>query len=183
MMNEIDELKNQWRATTLRLEQLEQDNARLTAELRESRLQPSLHRLACSYRNMAIVAAVMLVLAYPFFFLIWVNIWPAPITAVFTLWLVVFGLCLVEDTCLYSGVKAINLATMSVEEVRRRATKCRKMHLICQAVLMPIAVAFLWVLYVQAPQGRIGMLVGGLIGAAFGVYKWLQIMRAYRQLI
>lgn len=182
-MNEIDELKLQWSQTSLRLEQLERDNARLTSELRESRLQPSLHRLAASYRNMSIVGWVMLALAYPFLYLIWAKIWPAPVTTILILWLLVFGFCVAEDTYLYLKVKAIDLASMSVEEVRLRAMKCRKTHLICQGILIPIAVAFLWVLYVQAPEGRWGMLIGGLIGGAFGIHKWLQIMRAYKSLM
>lgn len=182
-MNEIDELKLQWSQTSLRIDQLEQDNARLTEELRESKMLPTLHRLAGTYRNMMIIGWCMLAITYPFFFIFWPNIWPTSVVTVAVLWVVVFALCVVEDTYLYLGVKAIDVSTMSVEEVSRRALKCRKIHLIGQSILIPIVVVFLWVLYVQAPEGRWGMLIGGLIGGAFGLHKWLQIMRAYRSLI
>lgn len=179
-MNELDELKLQWRQTSLRVAKLEKDKQRLMAELRESKLQPSLRRLASSYRNMSIWSCLMLALTYPIFHILFADLFnnlPAAI------WIAIFLVAIVGDSWLCHLVNRINVAIMTVDEVSKRALQCRRLHLTLQALLIPLLIVFIWVLYYQLPYGRLGVLIGSIIGCAFGICKWLQLMRDYRSLI
>lgn len=178
-MNELDELKLQWSQTSLRVAQLEKDKERLTTELRESKLRPSLRRLASTYRNMSIWSCLMLVLTYPIFHILFANIFNNLVT---TIWIAIFLVATVGDSWLCCHVKEINVATMTVDEVGKRALQCRRIHLSIQAVLIPLLIVFIWILYSQLPAGRLGVLIGGIVGCTFGLSKWLQLMRAYRSL-
>lgn len=178
----LDELKNQWKETSLKVEQLENDNARLTAELRGTHLRPSIDRLRSSYRGMMIASWVMFLGTYPFIFILFDAIWPVSVFVPGILWAVLFLMGAVADTWLYVNANKIDLATMSVEEVARRAIRGRKGHLLAQCLMIPVAAVLLWILFVSVPEGRLGMIIGGSIGLAFGLYKWLQIMRDYRTL-
>lgn len=180
----IDELKAEWNRTSLRVEELEKDNAQLANELHRTKLLPSQTRLASSYRGM-MIAGWALVIGGPFFFFcLFSHFWPAPVVVPLIFWEVLFLIGATGDTWLYRNACGIDLGKMTVEEVAARAYKGRKVHLILQAVMIPIAVAFLWYLYLDAPaDGRIGMLIGGAIGVSFGFCEWLRIMRSYKALI
>lgn len=179
----LDELKDQWKQTSLKVEQLENDNARLTAELQGTRLRPSIDRLQSSYRGMATASWVMFLGTYPFIFILFDAIWPVSVFVPGILWAVLFFIGAIADTWLYLNAKKIDVASMSVDEVAARAMRGRKGHLIAQCIMIPVAVALLWILFVSVPDGRLGMIIGGSIGLCFGIYKWLQIMRAYRALM
>lgn len=180
----IDELKAEWNRTSLRVEELEKDNAQLANELRCTKLQPSLRKLQSTYLWMAILSVAMLLIGIPFF----KYYFAARVTATMTLplffWEFLFLICTIADTTLYYRVKGINLSEMSVSDVATRARSCRKFHLLSQAVLLPIAIAFICVFFLDVdPDARIGIIIGGAIGFAIGLRKWLQIMRSYKALM
>lgn len=180
----IDQLKEEWTRTSLRVAELEKTNMELTDELRQTKLRPSLERLKSTYLRMAFISIIMIAVSPFFFYYGFAHIWVNRVTIPIFLWQALFLISFIGDTTLYFRIKKISLATMTVDEVAWRARSCRKFHLICQAVMIPIAIAFIWVLFLDASDAsRFGMLIGGLIGLAFGIYKWLQIMRSYRTLM
>lgn len=180
----IDQLKEEWTRTSLRMAELEKTNMQLTDELRQSKRTPSLVRLKSIYLRMAFISLVMIAISPMFFYYGFGHHLLNGVTMPIFLWQALFLISFIGDTTLYFRVKKIDLSSMGVEEVAQRAKSCRKFHLICQAVMIPIAISFLWVLYLDASSdARFGMFIGGVVGLAVGLHKWLQIMRSYRTLM
>lgn len=95
-----------------------------------------------------------------------------------------FCTCGVMDTYLCQGVRDINLARMSVTEVRRIAMSLKKTHHIFQIILIPCAVGMLaLMMYPIIEEVWIGALFGGIVGIAIGLNIYFKMMKDYREMI
>ena len=89
------------------------------------------------------------------------------------------------DLYLWLRIKAIDIVAMPVAEVARRATQCRRVHLIFMAVLIPMAIALIAAMaafFIDDEAALTGMAIGGIVGLAIGTATFLRIMREYRHL-
>ncbi len=144
----------------------------------------TLERLAARYRRFSIVGVIAAVMV-----LQW------SVNSVFDFmphrtFIVCFGavyllLASLLDHRLYLDVKAIDPATMSVSDVIMRCLHCRKRHLQCMAVLIPLAIVYLGLLgygMARDPYFLSGMVLGAIVGLAIGVRQLMNFMSDYRSL-
>lgn len=90
----------------------------------------------------------------------------------------------VMDTYLHSAVNDINLATMSVTEVRRQAISLKRLHHIFQLILIPLAIGMLFLMmYPILEEVWIGALLGLIMGVAIGIRLYIKMMADYKEMI
>ncbi len=91
----------------------------------------------------------------------------------------------IMDRWLYQGIKSIDVFTMPVSEVIRKALFYRKRHLQFIAILLPIVLAIIGVMAWSMDNlyFRLGILVGFIAGVAIGVRQLLAFLADYRAVI
>lgn len=168
IMENMDEMKRQWRELDVRVDRLETGRSRTC-----------LDRIGGMYRRLWILGLAVLV---P----VWYSLghmgnasWGAQV-----LWCVIMLMAAGVDMYLWRGVKEIDPSAMSVKEVADRAARLRRVHLMSQLVMAPFAVAFLILPAIGADEYmRAGIIAGAVIGGLAGLRISRRIMRDYRALI
>lgn len=94
-----------------------------------------------------------------------------------------FLLCGCMDVYLYNQVREINVFTMTTGEVIEKAARCRKLHLQCILVLLPLAlliVVGIALMNVDNKPVVIGVCCGCAAGLALGLMQLSKFMDDYR---
>lgn len=99
---------------------------------------------------------------------------------------VIFFICGFTDIYLRDLLRSIDIQNMTVSEVALRCRRCRKIHLIFIAVMLPIAVAT--VTYIVCANIEniylcAGMITGGVCGLCIGLLKLRRFLEDYRTLL
>lgn len=149
----------------------------------DDRRRTALERLACRYRWFATMA-LLLCLYCPLTVARYINDPTLRLTTmiVFTVYLLT---CSAMDWYLYSCIRAINVASMSVSDVLMRAMQCRKRHLQFVAILVPCACVILGLLFYgfdPNPYMLWGMITGAVVGLAIGTVQLRRFLRDYKSL-
>lgn len=94
-------------------------------------------------------------------------------------------ICSIMDRWLYQGIRSIDVVTMPVSEVIRKALFYRKRHLQFIAVLLPIVLSIIGVMAWSMDNlyFRLGILVGFIVGTAIGIRQLLAFLADYRTII
>lgn len=94
-------------------------------------------------------------------------------------------ICSIMDRWLYQGIRSIDVVTMPVSEVIRKALFYRKRHLQFIAVLLPIVLSIIGVMAWSMDNlyFRLGILVGFITGTAIGLRQLLAFLADYRTII
>lgn len=181
---ELEEYKKMWKESQHRIDNLETQNRQILDRMERGEARSSLDKLARYYKSFSIVGCLLFFLLLPFVRMEAEGIIKS------ALWIMIFGyaeaaVAVTVDIYLYHAIKRINVSLMSVKEVSEQAARCRKIHLMSQCVLIPLAIGFVIAAGMSAPNGSVlfGMIVGGVIGGIIGFRKWLDMMRAYRRII
>ncbi|MDE7345835.1 MAG: hypothetical protein K2N48_03730 [Muribaculaceae bacterium] len=146
----------------------------------------ALQNLAERYKKFSVMGFVLIMLSMSYIFnpnLMPGNIkWRIGIGIAFALYALTAS---VMDRWLYNGIRSIDVVTMPVKEVIRKALFYKKRHLQFIAVLLPfvlaIIAAFAW-------KGdniyfRLGILVGFIAGTAIGIFHLMNFLADYRAII
>lgn len=178
---DIEDFKKMWNKAEIRPEMTE---PQIFAPMARGRIRTSLDTLADTYRRFAILG--LLITQFP-----WVLLrlgdggviqftWALPL-----LWEAVGIISMSVDFTLSRKVRDIDVSTMSVTEVVERARMCRKIHLLSQAVLLPLVIAVICVLghSIRESFFLYGIIAGATIGIAIGIKQWVRIMKIYRSVI
>ena len=144
----------------------------------------TLERLASRYRRFSILGIIAAVMV-----LLW-SVNPVFDFMPYRTFIVCLGagymlLASLMDHKLYLDVKSIDPATMSVNAVIMRCLHCRKRHLQCMAVLIPLAIVFIGLMgygMAREPYFLSGMAAGAIVGLAIGVRQLMNFMSDYRAL-
>lgn len=177
----IEEFKEIWRNTEVHADAGAAD---LMRGMGKGNMKTSLEKLADYYRRFAILSGIMLVNPWIFTMMSRDGImrftWALPI-----LWFSLFAVSMTIDITLWHRIKAIDVCDMSVTEVAARARRCRKLHLLSEVVMAPLAVAFLIVMGFAADDVYMlaGMIAGGILGLIVGLNIMFRILRLYRAVI
>ena len=94
-----------------------------------------------------------------------------------------FLLCAAMDFTLYFKVRAIDPLRMTTMEVIQRSYDCRKLHIMCIIILLPLIFLFgWWVVYMHHADPAIlwAMALGAAVGAMFGIYQLRLFMADYK---
>ena len=184
---DLTQLKTMWSELNERLSRLEaatmEDGIRVTNE----KIRTAKEDLSSTYKKfswIAFVCAIVFpitygnphgIISYPSLdYHIWVAIGSF-------LYFIMAG---VMDTYLCSAVKDMNLATMSVTEVRLQAISLKRLHHIFQLILIPLAIGMLvLMMYPIVAEVWLGALLGGIIGVAIGIRWYLRMMADYKEMI
>lgn len=167
-MENMDEMKRQWKELDVRVNRLEAGKSRTC-----------LDRIGGMYRRMWILGLAVLVPGWNALG----HTGGAPAGAQ-VLWCVVMLMAAGVDMYLWHGVGKIDPSAMSVKEVADRAARLRRVHLMSQLVMAPFALAFLIFLAIGADEYmRAGIITGAVIGGLAGLRISRRIMRDYRALI
>lgn len=91
----------------------------------------------------------------------------------------------VMDRWLYQGIRSIDVVTMPVSEVIRKALFYRKRHLQFIAILLPIVLSIIGVMAWSMDNFyfRLGILVGFIAGTAIGLRQLFAFLADYRTII
>lgn len=95
--------------------------------------------------------------------------------------IIMFALA-ITDVTFYRAIKAINLATMSVDEVYQRIMSLRRRHLVSVVVAAPFVLGWiLWFAFsIDDPYMTWGIVCGAITGLAMGLYVLSRFMSDYR---
>ena len=88
----------------------------------------------------------------------------------------------VMDCWLYNGIRSIDVVTMPVAEVIRKAMFYKKRHMQFIAVLLPFVLAIIGVIAWKGDNiyFRLGIIVGFIAGTAIGVFQLMNFLSDYR---
>ena len=88
----------------------------------------------------------------------------------------------IMDRWLYQGIRSIDVVSMSVSEVIRKALFYRKRHLQFIAILLPIVLAIIGVMAWSMDNlyFRLGIVVGFIAGTAIGLRQLFAFLADYR---
>lgn len=166
-------LKDCWRDTRISAPETYFDDRRRTA----------LERLATRYRWFAVMTLV-LALYCPLTICHYIedHSLSFAVAIFFALYLL---MCSAMDWYLYSGIRAIDVAAMPVDEVLTRAMHCRKRHLQFMCILVPCAAALLGAIFYAMgtnPYVLWGMITGAIVGLLIGARQLRRFLADYRSL-
>lgn len=181
---ELEEYKKMWQESQQRIDNLETQNRKIMERVERGQARSSLDKLAKYYKGFSLLGCSLFFLLLAFLRMADEGIIKS------ATWIMIFGyaeaaVAVTVDIYLYRAIKRINVSVMSVKEVSAQAARCRKIHLLSQCVLIPLAIGFVIAAGLSAPDSFVlaGMIVGGVIGLIIGFRKWLDMMRAYRRII
>lgn len=153
-----------------------------------NRRMTALQSLAQRYRRFSILGMVFAVVI-PFTLLNMMRVFDGNgelrILMVVILAAAYFMICSVMDYWLYLGVRSIDLATMNVAEVCRKAYYYRKKHFQFIAVLLPMAIVMIglltWIISDNI-YTLCGLAFGALLGVGVGLRELLSFLDDYRRI-
>ncbi len=96
-----------------------------------------------------------------------------------------FALAGSMDYWLYRGMKSIDISSMPVSEVARKAIFYRRRHLQFIAILVPLAIGIFTLMVLAFNPDRhmlAGMACGAIVGLAIGIRQLIAFMDDYRTL-
>ncbi|MDE6650117.1 MAG: hypothetical protein K2K45_09335 [Muribaculaceae bacterium] len=146
----------------------------------------ALQNLADRYKRFSVMGIVLIMLSMSYIFN--PNIFPGDLRSRIFLG-VSFGLyalvASVMDRWLYHGIRGINVVTMPVTEVIRKALFYRKRHLQFIAVLLPVVLAIIGAMAWSMDNiyFRLGILVGFVVGTCIGIIQLMDFLADYRAII
>ena len=143
----------------------------------------ALENLAERYKRFAILGTAMILVSTCY---LNAHIFPEPYNIILACGMMVyFAIAAMMDWWLYRGVKSIDIYRESVSEVSRRARYYRRRHLQFMAVLVPIMIALLVVMFTATISNRYmtaGLIAGALFGLVIGLFALTRFMDEYRSL-
>ena len=178
-----EEMRNAWRETSRRLDRIEEITTRRYSFAKK---QTSLDRLRKNYKIFAIIGLNMTFVSFLFLKIPGLLLSESIRILGTCLTVAYFAAAAIMDLYLYSKVGEIDVLTMSVREVRRRAVYCRKRHHLFMAILLPWALCVLGVFGIgfrRDIEMVIGGITGGIIGGCIGTMKYREMMRDYKNLM
>jgi len=176
-----EEMKSAWNYTRLASSRSD-DMQDLRSYENFCRRQTSLDHLRKNYKQFVSLALGML--AFDLLF-IWIDLipnnWRLPMIVILDLY---FGTCAVMDYWLYTKTGEIDVFRMTVREISVLAHKCRRRHHQFMLILVPFAIAIVYLLCVVFSNDSFqwGAVVGGIIGGTIGLMKYIRMMRDYRSI-
>lgn len=192
---ELDDLKMNWKNVNERLASLEkkideQEKRSRTEEYYNRR--SALERLISQYGRISCVCGLLSVLYLATALLAIIKPDAGDNINAGLSWWVQIYLCVflfaafLYDRIIISRLRTINLWEMSVMQVSRIATSCRRLHHRWIIGAIPVVILFLILLYFDVRENEYlvnGMFVGAFAGMIIGSFIYRRIMREYRQLI
>jgi len=174
---EFDEMKKIWERTDTRLASLEMQ----VKNLSDTKRRTALEGLTIRYRKFAILGIfVSLIFALQSF----KHFFPGTSGLIASILGTVLGItCSVTDWWLYSKLRDIDIARMSISEVAERAMQCRRVHLMFMFWSIPLAVAMVTLLtlsFEAEPYMMVSIITGATIGLAIGITQLLRFLSDYR---
>lgn len=144
----------------------------------DRRRKTSLDRLADRYRRFAMLAFVVGMTSG-----IALNNLAGPWLCV-SYMLIMIGLGF-TDMAFSRAIRAIDVVTMSVNEVYRRTMTLRRRHLMCVATAMPVVLGWMvWLGFtIDDPYMTWGVVVGAVTGLILGVIQLMRFMADYREVL
>lgn len=175
-------MKMAWRDTTRSLNSSSTDET--LEKIRIGKQSTSLDRLGARYFRFVMLGACCSILSLSFMLVPW----PTPYNPVWLslAFMVYFLTCAVMDFWLYRGVGSIDCLRMPVSEVIKKALYYRKRHLQFVLILLPMVfgVIFLLAFYYNFERPiLLGMIIGGAVGFAIGLYQLREFMTDYRRIV
>lgn len=172
---EIDDIQAMWAQMNARLSSIENqvNNEKI------NKMKTAQEKLAAQYRTFAIIGMTMALTS-----------WLA-LSRLFDLWIALafstyFLMAMAMDWILYRQVRSIDMAEMTLAEVADAARKGRRLHHICQIILIPIAVVLIGYVCSRELDNEYflwGCAVGAIIGLALGLRAYFQMMDNYKTMI
>ena len=192
---DLNELKENWKNVNERLSKLEareEKLTRLSCELYH-RKRTAQEKLISQYSRLRVVLGLfgVLYLSFGLYWALTTGGMQLSDGLVFPWWiLALIGLfcfaAAIFDGYLSREVSRIDLGTMSVMDVSRIATRCRRLHHLWMVYAIPAAVVLVSLMF-WSMQGNeaavIGGIAGGVAGLACGLVIYLRIMKNYRRLM
>lgn len=175
-----DELKKTWQDTNVSIPR----NSEMYESIINGKRRTALDNLARRYRwfsNMGLVFLLIVPLNL-------LNFSLFPDVKYRMLVIIWFGsffmISSVMDRWLYHGIKSIDVGSMSVSEVVKKALYYRKWHIRFIFILLPFALGCLGLLayLVDDPYLRLGMLAGFMVGVALGIHQLMNFLADYKSL-
>lgn len=181
----LDYMKSAWQNTDQRISNLEEQTRRMAQSISTSRRATALSALTKRYTRFAWVSLIMAP--------VWLTMSVRNDFFADTTRDLLFGIfgalyfCLAStfDFILAARTQRIDLYDSPVESVFRQALECRRFHLRCMIVLIPLAIILL-ALMATANLNNLPMLMGistgALVGTVIGIRFYLRFMNDYRSL-
>lgn len=180
---EIIDLHSAWRSLDKRVSRLEASGRNGCDPSSMHNRRTALDRLARKYSRFSILSLLCGIFVVP---LIAAHVclprWKIPTLISMVCY---FAIASAMDYWLKSKVQEIDVNTMPVAEVVRRAMALRKRHHQFMMILIPLCIAILTVLILGCGGDRYivaGMATGAIIGLVIGIRQYLDFMRQYRLL-
>lgn len=186
--NELETLRSAWGEMNDRLGRLESMTMEACRMAASGRVRTAGDELARTYRRFMVIGIIM-ALAFPSY-LMGAHLSAAVSMSARAICAVLFALYFAAAACmdawLLQGVRAINPAFMSVNEIITRARRLKRMHHVFMCILLPFAIVcvgvFIW-LMVDNVYMLAGICVGGIVGLAVGLSMYFRMMREYREMM
>ena len=181
---EEEKLKIYWKLYNKMSNTKSMDENTLKKLIAEEIRETSLSRLSLRYKRFSIFAFIAAILS---FFYAQIPIFERDMRIILCLSMVFFFMtasCM--DYYLYSRIQNINLYSMSTSEVLKRLITTKKLHIIFIAILLPMALALVFVLILACGSDTeviYGLIGGGIVGLGIGIMKLLDFFRDYKNLI
>ena len=158
------------------------DYTDLTRSIISGERKTALMRLADRYKGFYrmsfIIAGLQIAWASNPLYMTKLPFWVIPLVGLF-FFLLAGGM----DVTLYNRIRDIDVLSMSVSDVIRRAADSRRFHLRCILILLPIAFTYVGLMVWSASDNIYfiyGAAVGIVIGMSIGIYHLNKIMQDYR---
>lgn len=178
----MDDLKKNWQNANVSLNQ----NSNAYDSIINGKRRTALENLAERYRRFSNIALMLILLSFTWIFN--PNMFPEnhrlsiAVGVSFAIYALIGS---IMDRWLYQGIRSIDVVTMPVSEVIRKALFYRKRHLQFIAILLPIVLAIIggmaWSM--DNLYFRLGILVGFIAGTAIGLRQLMAFLADYRTII
>lgn len=178
----MDDLKKDWQNANVSLNQ----NSNAYDSIINGKRRTALENLAERYRRFSNIALMLILLSFTWIFN--PNMFPEnhrlsiAVGVSFAIYALIGS---IMDRWLYQGIRSIDVVTMPVAEVIRKALFYRKRHLQFIAILLPIVLAIIGVMAWSMDNlyFRLGILVGFIAGTAIGLRQLMAFLADYRTII
>ncbi|MDE5871288.1 MAG: hypothetical protein K2H22_05065 [Muribaculaceae bacterium] len=178
----MDNLRKDWQDANIAIRR-ESDSY---DDIINGKRKTALQNLADRYKRFSIMGVILIMLSLSYCFN--PNIFPGDLR-----WRIITSVAFalyaftasVMDRWLYNGVKSIDVITMPVAEVIRKALFYKKRHLQFIAVLLPFVLAIIGAIAWKGDNiyFRLGILVGFIAGTAIGIFQLMNFLADYRVII
>lgn len=178
----MENLRKDWQDANVSLNR----ESRIYDSIINGKRKTALDNLAERYRRFSIIGITLIMLSFTWIFN--PNMFPGnhslriAVGVSFAIYALIGS---VMDRWLYQGIRSIDVVTMPVSEVIRKALFYRKRHLQFIAVLLPIVLALIGVMAWSMDNlyFRLGILVGFIAGTAIGLHHLFAFLADYRAII